>query len=534
VTAEPFEAARALLPAWVRGGLLAYVPLGFAFGVAAAYGVSRASYPPRVARRLENAHWTERARFAFAGRMAMLMGIVIAATSAFVLTDIIFGETITPLPILPLGGAIAIAILLGGSVPRWALERRLGRNVTYLERLRGGLSLALLMWPHLLTAGVLAIAIGQQRGAFLYALTAVGCVCAWFAGSGGGFTFARALGLVRPAGGRVAAAVEEAARRAGTTVPPAYELEWTLANAFALPSRRCVVFTRGAVSLLDDEQLRAVAAHEIEHLGEPRRVRRLRSVAAFSLPLGILLVPAVTSSLGAIAAIPLLVASLSVQVALRGTLSRTEERADAAAVAQDRSDLLIYGCALERIYEANLAPAVLRARGVHPHLYDRLLAAGVQPAYPRPPRPPYPWAFLLPPVAFLCFIFAMLVVGIELRGNERAILVGTAFGGGDSYELGELAYARSQAGDARAAATLYRAQIAMMDRDTQRARQSNANLNLATVLADDGQCREAAEALAEAERRIQSPNAVMRDRLHGIRNAVERCGRTQANGKRLD
>jgi len=44
-----------------------------------------------------------------------------------------------------------------------------------------------------------------------------------------------------------------------------------------------------------------------------------------------------------------------------------------------------YARALERIYEDNLLPAVnAKDRATHPHLYDRLLAAGVTPQFPRP------------------------------------------------------------------------------------------------------------------------------------------------------
>jgi hypothetical protein len=44
--------------------------------------------------------------------------------------------------------------------------------------------------------------------------------------------------------------------------------------------------------------------------------------------------------------------------------------------------------ALARLYEDNLIPAVLPGRGrTHPDLYDRLLAVGVQPDFPRPTAP---------------------------------------------------------------------------------------------------------------------------------------------------
>jgi hypothetical protein len=66
---------------------------------------------------------------------------------------------------------------------------------------------------------------------------------------------------------------------------------------------------------------------------------------------------------------------------------------------------------LEKIYQANQLPAVMRGNNmVHPHLYDRMLAAGVTPDYPRP-QPPgrmaWPgWAVLLIP----CALFAWMML----------------------------------------------------------------------------------------------------------------------------
>ena len=44
----------------------------------------------------------------------------------------------------------------------------------------------------------------------------------------------------------------------------------------------------------------------------------------------------------------------------------------------------VYARALARIYENNLVPAVFEQKHTHPHLYDRLVSAGVRPEYPRP------------------------------------------------------------------------------------------------------------------------------------------------------
>jgi len=52
------------------------------------------------------------------------------------------------------------------------------------------------------------------------------------------------------------------------------------------------------------------------------------------------------------------------------------------------SDESVYAPALEKLYRENQLPAVnINDRQTHPHLYDRMLAAGITPNYPRPGRP---------------------------------------------------------------------------------------------------------------------------------------------------
>ena len=66
---------------------------------------------------------------------------------------------------------------------------------------------------------------------------------------------------------------------------------------------------------------------------------------------------------------------------------RMEVRADSCA-AENAADQATYARALERIYQINLIPAVMSGRRrIHPHLYDRMLAVGVTPDYPRPMPP---------------------------------------------------------------------------------------------------------------------------------------------------
>ena len=74
-----------------------------------------------------------------------------------------------------------------------------------------------------------------------------------------------------------------------------------------------------------------------------------------------------------------------------------DRRADSEAILR-QTDEGNYARALEKLYRINLIPAVMPARGqIHPHLYDRMLAAGVTPDFPRP-KPPgtLHWTFIIP------------------------------------------------------------------------------------------------------------------------------------------
>ena len=72
-----------------------------------------------------------------------------------------------------------------------------------------------------------------------------------------------------------------------------------------------------------------------------------------------------------------------------------------------------------KLHEANAAPAVMSGKQTHPHLYDRLLAAGIQPDFPRPDPPGTRAAFAeVLAVAILdCIVLfaALIAVGVALH-----------------------------------------------------------------------------------------------------------------------
>lgn len=66
-----------------------------------------------------------------------------------------------------------------------------------------------------------------------------------------------------------------------------------------------------------------------------------------------------------------------------------EKRADQFAIESEFINPEVYARALERLYQTNQMPAVMprRSNKIHPDLYDRMLAAGVTPDFPKPQPP---------------------------------------------------------------------------------------------------------------------------------------------------
>ncbi|HKI69965.1 MAG TPA: M48 family metalloprotease [Verrucomicrobiae bacterium] len=88
-------------------------------------------------------------------------------------------------------------------------------------------------------------------------------------------------------------------------------------------------------------------------------------------------------SFGFVAFYGLLFITIGVPRIYRRISRKLESQADEMAKANE-GDAGTYARALARLYADNLAPAVTAKARAHPHLYDRLLAAGVTPDFPRP------------------------------------------------------------------------------------------------------------------------------------------------------
>jgi Zn-dependent protease with chaperone function len=224
----------------------------------------------------------------------------------------------------------------------------------------------------------------------------------------------RRFGAIVSAAPEVGALVREQAMARKILVKQVLFLEDFRALAFALPLQRSVLLTRKLVSLLSPEELRTVVDHELGHLGEPRGVLIGRIIGAMAfVPLPFLGVAADWHGIRGIAAC--YVAWMVIAFGSKRLARSMELRADHFAIESDQPGTAkIYASALEKIYSENLVPASGLARSqAHPDLYDRMLAAGIQPDFPRPAKPAYAhWTVLI----WILLVFGLLSAKTLITG----------------------------------------------------------------------------------------------------------------------
>ena len=354
------------------------------FPFAAAFATTLVAARLALASGTQGEHWSARARRLSPALAVAMISTWIAAGGSGVLAGGMAMLFPRP-PVVSFLAAVSFG-LLGGWSASWLLFRRLAHQpVGWRTYVRDQSALLAIVMPQ---AGIL-LAVVATFGAAPPVRTAVivAAVSAWVAISvGGSFSIARFLRRIHPASPRLAAAVARAAERVGRSPRSFAEIELPFANAFANPVTQRLYFTRRAVGALADDELEAIAAHELGHLSEPRSVVWTRVAAGLAL-LPILFLPSLIGGLGWLGGLAAVYgAMLAITIPLRRLQRRMEERADRMAdCGEARSAALARG--LERAYRMNLTPAVGSRQGTHPDLYDRMLAAGVAPDFPRPARP---------------------------------------------------------------------------------------------------------------------------------------------------
>lgn len=327
-------------------------------------------------------HWTERARLTFPGARWCNTGPMFLALLLPVLwrNHLFDGTTAGRV----LGLLTGLLVLFGGLQAAVSVSSQRRLPVTLREALRSfGISI-LFFAPSLVPGLAAAFYLGADAdGARIAWTLGVAAAATLLLAAGGSYRLAHACGLIAPPDPRLLLIIQEAAARGGRMPQACGILHWKMINALAFPYSQAIVVTRDALDQMDDEELVLIVLHEMAHLTESRTVTWLRIASS------LLLLP--VYALGALAARyeiwgvlgPLLVMSVGGRL-YRVLVRRMEQRADAAArTRQDQEGA--YARTLEKLHRLNLIPAVLGPRdSAHPSLYDRMVAAGQAPFYPRP------------------------------------------------------------------------------------------------------------------------------------------------------
>ena len=382
VSAAAAQSAKMVLNAWPWGLLTAAAAFLCSWVIQRMAG----GIALRPLWRLAPGHWTEKARLAYPGWMTLGLGQILQPFMWFVMIS--GSQEERGLGVALLAG---LAAFVGAGITSARMESRVReRAVSMLDWGRAWAVLALFYLSPIVIFGILALCLPDQLNwtVALLVLAAVGLVLAL--SLGGMLVLARWVGLLRPATTRLQAIVDLAVQRMGAKPPAAFVLRWKAANAVAFPFGHAVAVTDTALASLADDELVAICAHELAHLNEPRRIHLLR-LAGQLVWLPLFLTGPLHAIMGGTSAFLVAVGSCLVAYLLvRRMVLVLEKRADSAGTAHE-GEAGTYARALEKLYEVNLMPAVTRSwLPTHPHLYDRLLAAGIQPDYPRP-KPPSRW-----------------------------------------------------------------------------------------------------------------------------------------------
>jgi len=440
-------AARELLPAWVVWGRVVAPPV-FVFLTQLSVSAWTLLLLERSAGPNSGLHWTERARRITRVTVAMrVMSWCILAPA--LLVPGFLPNALDPVP----GGVVTIASLcamyLGtylGAPP--VLRRVLGWELSASEWRRSLLTRILIFRSSTLITFVCLLLVPKGPNAVQLTLLAAGAALIMFFELGQGWRLLRALGLaweleVPPE----VAAVNRKIRF--------LEVEMAMANAVALPRASVVLVTRRAREALEPQELAAGLYHELGHAFESRGVAMLRA-STLPLLLTIAGLRPLLGWLGQPGTLVLLGGCLLLLVLARRRARHWETQADTHAHGH-LQDPRIFARATERLHIVNLTPAAMEQRGTHPDLYDRMLAAGLTPEYPRPETASSGGGWVV--IATLVLMAELVMLGEWTQPNpsprdEQGLLRALAIGGYPAVHLRALAEMRKQHGDANSAEIL--------------------------------------------------------------------------------
>ncbi len=357
-------------------------------------------------RRSVGKHWTERARLSYpVAKSASLNTWLIPLNLTLVCCYFFSGIQIL---------VVAISAFLGAVFAGYFLSRELHpplRFRLWLHLLAAGLLLIIPMW---LLIVVTAFAMPDHFGltTWIFATGVFLTILAFRFGLG--LLILKWFGLLRPATDHLNALVAEASQKLGVPVRKSWILSTYVANAAAFPLERQLLFTDKLISILNDDEIQAVCAHELGHLDEPKVVLFIRLLGSFIFFPWIFCRPLLSLGDNGTATFGFLVIGIFVLWIVVIRVARSMEKRADKIVGDFQVDGAIYARALARLYESNGSPAVMSSLStkIHPNLYDRMLAAGVTPDFPRPlPAKSQCWTSYF---MWLCLILGLILPSVIL------------------------------------------------------------------------------------------------------------------------
>lgn len=420
------DAARSLFPVW-----LVWAPLLLNLSAAAVVSFLTVRLAvlatPRQAWSTETMHWSERARALYPSRRATRALKLIAPVVFAVICWGAAGELL-PLSRWAMGLAGFVTSYASIHIAGFLNERRIRPGLTVAQYARTVVFTPFVLGWLLLPGALVFLLAGEELNGRWFVACLIGLVVAMAMQRVGILRAAAFVGLARDADERLCGIMERASQKAGIHASWVGILPLPLANAFAQPIHRQVVFTTGALEAMDDGEIEAIALHELGHLDQARSFKQARTIGTvLLLMLGGSRPIFVELGLGGFLPLVALVFVIALWSGRRQR--RGEESADRHAH-EHVEDPAEYAMALEKIYEINLVPAVLGHKlAAHPDLYDRQQAAGYTPTYARPDRPSgmRKLVAMLIPVSFIFVSLLAHWVAVPMWLNDEIQPPATSF-----------------------------------------------------------------------------------------------------------
>ena len=330
-------------------------------------------------RKSRGAHWTERSRILWPARktnaiLILYVPLLLAVGSTAV--DEVSMPSLVPRWLAASAGAMGAG---------WFLSRQLYPGILmrpWLHDVVIGWALRFGIWLVLLVAG---FSMPDEFNLRVWLILA-GVVLLQLAWPLLALHLLRWCGIFRRPGERLQKIVIGCTKDGGPRVRALWQAGGVVANAFALPLSGTLLFFDRLLETLDDDEVAAVCSHELGHLAESKLVLIGRYFGAMAI-LPLLLVKPAVHQWGFQGFLAMLLLVIIWSRLSRRLVRRMETRDDEVASHQQAGEG-VYARALEKLYQVNHLPAVMPGnQSTHPHLYDRMIAVGVTPAFPRPSAP---------------------------------------------------------------------------------------------------------------------------------------------------